>query len=193
MPARRDSRAPSGRFVLRIDSRLHALLRRDAQDGRTSLNDHCARKLAAHPGVLAVGSWPQDVVAKVTHLHGRDLIAAAVYGSWARGEAADGSDIDLLVVLDPRVKLTRRLYDAWDDAPMNAEGRSIEPHLVHLPPPEKTVAGIWAEVALDGIVLFDPDLRLSRRLALVRRDVISGRIVRRTAHGHPYWVTTEVA
>jgi len=49
------------------------------------------------------------------------------------------------------------------------------------------VAGIWAEVALDGLVLFEQGLRLSTRLVQVRREIAAGRIVRRVAHGQPYW------
>jgi hypothetical protein len=50
---------------------------------------------------------------------------------------------------------------------------------------------VWGEVAIDGVILFDRDLRLSSCLNRVRRDIAAGRIVRRLAHGQPYW--TEVA
>jgi hypothetical protein len=72
-------------------------------------------------------------------------------------------------------------------------GHAVEPHFVTLADPGRVVAGVWAEAALDGIVLLDPDLRLSRRLIRVRHDIMTGRIVRRTAHGQPYWIVGEVA
>jgi hypothetical protein len=40
-------------------------------------------------------------------------------------------------------------------------------------------------------VLFERDFRISSKLVQVRHDIVSGRIVRRIAHGQPYW--TEVA
>jgi hypothetical protein len=99
--------------------------------------------------------------------------------------------VDLLVVVGPRVALSRRLYRAWDESPVVWDDRTVEPHFVHLPEPGRTVAGIWAEVSLDGIVLFERGLRLSRRLSAVRADIAEGRIVRRVVHGQPYW--TEAA
>jgi hypothetical protein len=50
---------------------------------------------------------------------------------------------------------------------------------------------MWGEVAIDGIVLFERGLHLTLHLIRVRHDIAAGRIVRRMAHGQPYW--TEVA
>jgi len=189
----RDTKPPaSGKFVLRIDPGLHAALRRAARAEGISLNDFCARKLAAPAGSTSAPEGATAAVQLAIRLFGADLIAVAVFGSWARGEAADGSDVDLLIVLDDRRKLTRALYRAWDDEPLRFAGRSAEPQFVHLPPDDLVVAGLWAEVALDGIVLFEQALLLSRRLVRVRRDIVSGRIVRRVVHGQSYWVS-EVA
>jgi predicted nucleotidyltransferase len=179
----------SGRFVLRIGPGLHAALRAAARDAGVSLNDYCARKLGLPSGPLAAAAPAGDAVARAAGLFGERLLGVVAYGSWARGEAGPGSDVDLLVVLDDRVALTRALYADWDAAPLTWGGRPVEAHFVHLPPAAETVAGLWAEVALDGIVLFERGLRLSARLAAIRRDVAAGRIVRREAHGQPYWTT----
>ena len=53
--------------------------------------------------------------------------------------------------------------------------------------------GFWPEIALDGIVLFERDVAVSRRLVAIRRAIADGRLVRRTAHGQPYWTTKEAA
>jgi hypothetical protein len=50
---------------------------------------------------------------------------------------------------------------------------------------------VWAEAAIDGIVLFERGMRITEHLIRVRREIAAGRIVRRVAHGQPYW--TEVA
>jgi hypothetical protein len=184
-PRQRD--APSGRFVIRLSPGLHAALRGAAAQAGLSLNDYCARKLAAPVGDLAPLGGAIDAVRRAADLFGPALVAVALFGSWARAEAADGSDIDLLVVLEPGVALTRGLYRAWDEAPIVWEGRRVEPHFAHLPGPGKAVAGLWAEVAVDGVVVFERGLQLSTRLARVRRDIASGRLLRRVAHGQPYW------
>jgi hypothetical protein len=71
---------------------------------------------------------------------------------------------------------------------MTLMGHRAEPHFVHLPDASRTVLGLWAEVAVDGIVLFARSLELPRRLVRIREDIAAGRIVRRLAHGQPYWV-----
>ena len=45
-----------------------------------------------------------------------------------------------------------------------------------------------AEVAVDGVVLFDRGYELSRQLTRLRRDIVAGRIVCRRVHGQTYWV-----
>ena len=177
---------PSGRFVLRIEPRLHAALREAAARAGLSLNEYCARRLAG--GGIGLGTPGWQAVERAAAVLGSSLIGVAVYGSWARGEAADTSDVDVLVALDPGVPLTRDLYRRWDQEPVDWEGQRVEPHFVHLPPPGARASGTWAEVALDGIVLFDPDLTLSRRLVGLRRRVLDGAFRRRQVHGQPYWV-----
>jgi predicted nucleotidyltransferase len=183
---RRDVTA-SGRFVLRIGSGLHATLRAAAAAAGLSLNDYCARKLAAPLGELAALGGAAETVRRAADLLGPTLVGVAAFGSWTRGELAARSDLDALVVAEPRVPLRRALYRRWDEAPVAWGGRPVEPHFVHLPRPEETVAGLWAEVALDGVVLFDRGLELSTRLVRVRRDIAAGRLVRRVVHGQPYW------
>lgn len=92
-----------------------------------------------------------------------------------------------MVVVDRQVALTRALYRAWDRSPVLWEGHRVEPHFVRLPRPESDPSGFWAELALDGVVLFDRDWELSRHLARVRRAIAAGRLVRRVVHGQPYW------
>lgn len=118
---------------------------------------------------------------------GDHLVGVAVFGSWARGEAVAGSDVDLLIVIDRAIRVTRRLYAAWDKQPVRWEGRPLEPHFVHLPHLDRTPGGLWAEVAIDGIVMFEKARRLSMALARIRREIAAGRMVRRAVHGQSYW------
>jgi len=181
-----DTTRASGRFLLRIDPGLHAALRAAAQAAGLSLNDYCARKLAA-PGGDPAGP-ATAVVARAAAIHGAALIGVVAYGSWARGEATPDSDVDALIVLASDATLQRRLYLAWDEAPLAWAGLRVEPHVVRLPDLDEPPSGLWAEVALDGIVLHDPGLTVSRHLARVRRRIAGGELARRDAHGQPYWV-----
>ncbi len=179
--------AASGRFVLRIDPALHAALRESARRSGLSLNASCARRLALPPGSLADLPAAGASLDRAAALFGERLVGLAVYGSWARGEAAASSDVDLLVVVDAAVRITRDLYRRWDESPVRWDAHPVEPHLVHLPPEDEPSSGLWAEVAVDGLLLLDRGLQLSRWLARVRREIFSGRIVRRHVHGQPYW------
>lgn len=181
----------SGRFVLRIDPGLHAALRKAANESGVSLNDYCARKLAAPMGnVVALGGGTA-AVERAAHLFGPRLIGVAAFGSWARGELSESSDVDLLVCVESSVALTRALYRRWDERPTTWNERTLEPHFVHLPESEARLSSVWAEVALDGVVLFERDFHISSKLVQVRHEILSGRFVRRVVHGQPYW--TEVA
>lgn len=182
----RSDELPSGRFLLRIDPSLHAALRRAADQAGLSLNEYCARKLAG--GGVGLGDPGWQAVERAAEVLGGSLTGVAVYGSWARGEPMETSDVDVLVVADSSIPITRGLYRRWDQEPVGWEGRRVEPHFVHLPPPGRWPTGTWAEVALDGIVLFDRSLVLSRRLVEFRKLILNGSLKRRETHGQPYWV-----
>jgi hypothetical protein len=167
---------------------LHAGLREAARAAGLSLNEYCARKLAAPIGALTGVADGAVAVSRAAELCGQDLIAVAAFGSWARGELSDGSDVDVLIVVEDRLPLTRDLYRQWDATPLRWRDRPVDAHFVHLPEAGARVAGVWGEVAIDGVVLFERGLSLSARLAAVRRDIAAGHIVRRVAHGQPYWV-----
>jgi hypothetical protein len=182
-----DIARPSGRFLLRIDPALHAALRRAAREAGVSLNDYCGRSLAAPAGRSGAAGPAADVVRRAAALFGEHLAGVLLYGSVARGEAEASSDADVLVVVERRVRLTRSLYRRWDEAPVAWEGRTIDPHFAHPPDFAAPPSGLWAEVALDGIVLFERGLTLSRALVRIRREILAGRLERRVVHGQPYW------
>jgi hypothetical protein len=184
-------RPATGRFILRIDAGLHGALRVAARDAGLSLNEYCARKLTAPAGGFAEVEDAAGAVSRAAALFEGDLIGVVAFGSCARGDSADGSDVDLLVVVENVVELTRELYRRWDADPVRWGDRAVDAHFAHLPGREAPSTGMWGEVALDGIVLFERGLRLTQHLIRVRHDIAAGRIVRRMAHGQPYW--TEVA
>lgn len=180
---------PSGRFLLRLSPGLHGALRSAADEVGLSLNEYCARKLAAPGG--KVSDPGAEVIARAAGQFGEDLLGVLVFGSWARGDASEGSDVDLLVVVGPDVAIVRSLYRAWDEAApaeLTWDGRRLEVHFVRSPEPGEVPTSLWAEAAVDGIVLFERGLDLSRRLIDIRRRITAGVVRRRRAHGQPYWV-----
>jgi len=182
-----ESAAPaSGRFVLRIDPGLHVLLRSEAAAQGLSLNEHCARILAA-PGAGGDAA-AAAVIRAVRQRAGAALVGVVAYGSWSRGELADTSDIDLLVVLESSVPITRSLYHAWDDPPLHWGLRGVDIHLVHLPEPAAEISSTWAEASTEGVVLFERGLDLSRGLIHIRQRIAAGELERHSVQGQPYWV-----
>jgi predicted nucleotidyltransferase len=186
-PSGRGVRPPvSGRFLLRLDPRLHRLLRMSAAAAGISLNEWCGRSLAAPGGGGSAAA--ADVMLAIREWLGDRLLGVVVYGSFARGEAAAGSDVDLLVVVADDMPITRTLYRDWDAAVPTWDGREVDIHLVHLPAVDAPLSGTWAEAAVCGIMLFDRDHVVSRRLVDIRMRIAAGESVRRLAQGQPYWV-----
>jgi predicted nucleotidyltransferase len=180
--------AASGRFLLRLPPALHETLRDAASRAGLSLNEYCVRALAA-PGADPAGPGAA-VAVRAAASFGPDLVGVVLHGSWVRGEATSGSDIDALVVLEPSRPITRDLYRAWDRTPLEHDGHAVEVHFVGLPAPDAEPGTVWLEVALDGMVVADRQGRIARYLAQVRRTIATGAMVRRSAHGQPYWTVT---
>jgi predicted nucleotidyltransferase len=176
----------SGRFVLRIEPALHALLRAAAEGANLSLNEYCRRKLMA-PGFQACGP-ATEVVSAAIAVVGEALVGVVAFGSWARDELTASSDVDVLLIVSPDVAIRRALYSDWDGNPVSWGAHRVEPHFVHVVDPETRISGLWAEVAVDGVVLFERGLEVSRLLAALRRRIAEGEVVRRRIHGQPYWV-----
>lgn len=181
------SRRGSGRFLLRLPPDLHARLQTAARAEGLSLNEYCVRRLAAPGTGLSLSADAATAVARAEDLFGHALEGAIVYGSWTRGEATDRSDVDLLIVVNRAVRLSRPLYRRWDESPVRWHGRAVDPHFVHMPAGPEVTGGAWCEAAIDGVVVFERDDRISARLRQIRRDIATGRLVRRSVHGQPYW------
>jgi predicted nucleotidyltransferase len=179
----------SGRFVLRLPPGIHQALRKEALRKRMSLNAVCKMALEAYvssntrlgPEETAIPS----IVARIQQILGDALIGVVLFGSAARGESREGSDIDLLIVVRGDKALSRNLYSLWDE-----RFGSIQesPHFVHIPASPMEAGSIWLEAAVDGAMLFDRERAVTRFLGNIRRLITAGKLRRRWAHGHPYWV-----
>ncbi|MCX6545144.1 MAG: nucleotidyltransferase domain-containing protein [Acidobacteria bacterium] len=182
-----ESKTVSGRFLLRLQARVHARLQNAARNRGLSLNEYCSRRLGVPGPALLIEDGAGAAVDRSLALFSERLVGVLVFGSFARGDAAATSDVDLLVVVDRSIPLARALYREWDIDPPAWGSRSIDPHFVQLPADVRAMPGAWCEAAIDGVVLFERDGVLTRHLAAVRGDIATGRLVRRSVHGQPYW------
>lgn len=178
----------SGRFVLRLPPALHSALQVAARTGGLSLNEYCVRRLAAGASGLATDPAAATIVARASAIAAEALVGVVLHGSWTRGAATPASDVDVLIVVDTRIALGRALYRAWDEQPVQWQGRPVDAAFAHLPG-EPTTGGLWPEIAVDGVVLFERDWGISAQLVRIRRAIADGRLVRRVVHGQPYWMT----
>lgn len=110
-----------------------------------------------------------EVVAALRQGLGDDLVAVVLFGSRARGEADEASDWDLLVMahnlpgrtFERHIRLKGLLPVAW-------RGRTAI--LAKTPEEfEARLPSLYLDIALDGIVLYDPDGYAARRLASLRQ------------------------
>ena len=192
-------------LILRIPSSLHQQLKQDARSADMSLNKLCRGLLSRRVGnpsaekapismALGFGGSHQtemlrDISAQVLETLGDNIEGLVLFGSCARGRQTANSDIDLLVVLNSSMTFDRDVYSRWQ--PRKFNGREVAPLFVQIPGEGERIGGLWFEVALDGIVLYDKDLELSRFLSHVRNLVADGQVRRMVTHGHPYWVHSD--
>jgi hypothetical protein len=127
---------------------------------------------------------------------GADLVAIALFGSVARGEARPDSDLDLYVVTrlpvlgDPRLRPTWGRIDASPEyqALVAAGYRPAPSPLLHTVEDLRRHSWILLDITHHGIVLYDPASVLGRELNAVRRrmaELGSRRI--ELADGSWYW------
>lgn len=148
------------------------------------MNDYVIQRVVSP----SVDGDAANVVAEAEAMFGRDMLGVIEYGSVARDEAAATSDLDLLIVIDRAVPLTRDLYRQWDAMPHIASGRPADTHFTYLPN-IRTTGGIWAEAAVDGRVLYERDRLVTNALRAIRSDIADGNLRRRSVHGQTYWTT----
>ena len=177
----------SGRFVVRMPARTHAVLREEARKRRLSLNALVLERIGAHGPALDGRASGVDI-APILDAYGNRLAGVVLFGSAARGEQTEASDTDLLIVLKPGNAVTRGVYREWDRGVAGKLPHNVSPHVVEAPGDIEALGSLWLEIALEGRVLYDRDGSVGKALVRLRERIADGRAIRRWSHGHPYWV-----
>ena len=179
-------------ILLRTEPSVHKRLLQEAKLQDLSLHELCLRRVLLPTSLVSSQfDFLRTPVVEAARILGQALLGAVLYGSQARSDSRTTSDWDLLLVLDPKVPINRALYRRWDLEAQGVDER-MEIHFAHLPEMSSIATGFWAEIALDGMVLYDAEFRIARHLSRVRQEIVSGLITRKVVHGQPYWVHTEV-
>ncbi len=172
----------SGKFVLRIDPAMHRALKQEAKSQGESLNSVCLRRLQGFKN----SNW-SSIVDPI--LQKFSPLGIVLFGSAARGDATEKSDIDLLIVLPGEQKISRDLYQLWDQEFKKYEKYS--PQFVHLPKTGDIFGSIWLETAIEGEILYDSHHDIKNMLIKIRQQIAEGIYIRKTSHGHSYWIQQE--
>ncbi len=175
------------RVLLRLPADVHRALTGEAVDAGLSFNELCVRRLSAQAHPHDVTTARSAIVGRAGRTFGCHLLGVVAVGSWVRGEAATGSDIDVLIVLDAGTPLSRDLYRRWDTQAATVEGRDVDAHFIHPPVSDAPPSAPWCEAAVDGVVWFDKDGGIVAHLGRIRRAIAEHRVVRKLVHGQPYW------
>jgi predicted nucleotidyltransferase len=195
----------NSKILVRLPRTVHRSLKRLAGEAGKSLNTLCtemlessARSCRSEP--ISVAGAPlfrlsdsiESALRVVESAFAGHILGVLLFGSTARGEQTESSDVDLLFAVDERMDLNRDVYARWDDA-ASGDGllSKVSPHFSRLPANGRSAGGLWLEAAIEGIVLRDPQLRISRILADIRRSIAAGEVARKTSYGVPYWVRND--
>lgn len=134
---------------------------------------------AAETATITASQQLEPVIAALRDQLGADLVAIVLDGSRARGDYQPESDWDLLVIANrlPTTTLQRHLYlkrilpSTW------AAQVSI---LAKTPAElEGNLTSLLLDIALDGIILYDTDAYIARRLSHVRHLLAEKGLYRR--------------
>lgn len=105
-----------------------------------------------------------DIVTALQDGLGERLVSLVLFGSRARGDAEEGSDWDLLLIardlpqgtLQRHIALKKMLPDAWRGG-VSLLAKTPEEFEARLP-------ALYLDIALDGVVLYDTEDYVTKRL-----------------------------
>lgn len=130
---------------------------------------------------------PMQVVEALRIALGKSLIAVVLFGSQARGEAAEGSDWDVLVIAEgfPERLFARHL---WLKRLLPSHCRGTVSLLARTPAEfEAHLPSLYLDIGLDGYILYDPQGYAAARLAALRRLIEQAGLYRERTEVGDMW------
>lgn len=185
----------SGKFVLRLPPDLHQILVKKSHQMEKSLNQVCLDLLSqknfvdTHPAQASI--WHhvyEHTFEPLKKNFGKKLLGIVGFGSYAKGQQTESSDIDLLIILDASIPLTRSLYRWWDTHVHWISSTELNAHFIHLPRHIQNATGIWFEVAQNHHMLYQQKSKVAPFFKKAIGAIQKGQLRQYWSHGHPYWV-----
>ncbi|MBC7225811.1 MAG: nucleotidyltransferase domain-containing protein [Thermoflexales bacterium] len=132
----------------------------------------------------------EELTRRYTRALGSNLVALAFFGSWARGEETESSDLDILLIAselpDHPLERNRLIYEplqGWKGKPCSISvlARTVREFTADITP-------LHLDLAADAIIFYDPQGFLKAKLDQVRGIIAQARLVReRDAYGLWAW------
>lgn len=197
----------SGKFVLRTGEELHKKIKNLARDKGSSINEICIQVLkkslsnqSSSNNETLNEDIPQKqiitiVSKKLTEKYQDKFVGLILFGSSTTCDTFDNSDIDILIVFDKSLSISRKLYTFWEEEVANElkellTQKESSPHFSHIPESVESASSLWLEISINGIILWERNNQLRRFLTNLRLYISSGAIVRKLTHSQPYWIKT---
>jgi len=182
----------SGKFVVRVSSELHKSLADEAKAAGKSLNSLCIEKLSqkttSEKGKTVFDQIADALRPQLLKKFGNSFVGLLAFGSFVSGTSTEKSDIDLLVVLSPDVKIGRDLYNWWDDFIKVTAPLPVNPHFVNYLSNARDAGSLWFEISQNHKILFQQGTRIDNLISSLNKIIDSGIITRHWSNGHPYWI-----
>jgi len=143
-----------------------------------------------------MSALPQAIIRSLREKFADRLVAVAMFGSAARGEAGDRSDLDFLVVVRGIPKTLERRYEVYKpihDAIATQSARARDLTVIDLDEEfiendDAEITSLMLNIASDADIIYDPDGKLASFLARVRKLIAAAGLERyRTRDGKYGW------
>jgi len=140
-------------------------------------------------GMAEVAGYLREAVDRLSAALGDGLLGVVLYGSHARGEAREDSDVDLLIIArglperryERSVSLQRAIQGIRDAPDISVLGKTPEEF-------ERYFPSLYLDIGLDGVVLYDRGGYTAAKLKRVREIIAQAGLVRlRLDKNNMFW------